>query len=312
MNAGDRRRQVEDLCHEALERDAAGRAAFVADACGSDEALRREVEALLAHAETAEGFLSAPLEVLAAQALTDERGASLVGRSLGAYRIRSHLGSGGMGDVYRAHDTKLGRDVAIKILPQLFTSDSERLARFEREARVLATLNHPNIGAIYGIEAADGLRGIVLELVEGETLADRLGRGPLPIKEAVGVARQIAEALDAAHEKGVVHRDLKPANIKVTPQGVVKVLDFGLAKIEEGRASAGHMSDSPTISRRAHERRRHSGDDRIYESRTGARSGGRQAHRHLGIRVCALRDADWSPRLCGRNLLRHDRGNPRA
>ena len=249
MNAGDRRRQVEDLCHEALERDAAGRAAFVADACGSDEALRREVEALLAHAETAEGFLSAPLEVLAAQALTDERADSLVGRSLGAYRIRSHLGSGGMGDVYRAHDTKLGRDVAIKILPQLFTSDSERLARFEREARVLASLNHPNVGAIYGIEAADGLRGIVLELVEGETLADRLGRGPLPIKEAVGVARQIAEALDAAHEKGVVHRDLKPANIKVTPQGVVKVLDFGLAKIEEGRASAGHMSDSPTISR---------------------------------------------------------------
>jgi serine/threonine-protein kinase len=153
-----------------------------------------------------------------------------------------------MGEVYRARDTTLGRDVAVKILPAAFTTNPERLARFEREARVLATLNHPNIGAIYGLETADGVRGIVLELVEGDTLADRIQRGPLPIREVLGIARQIAEALEAAHEKGVIHRDLKPANVKVTPQGGVKVLDFGLAKIEERHAGSGQLADSPTIS----------------------------------------------------------------
>ncbi|PYR33034.1 MAG: hypothetical protein DMF90_22300 [Acidobacteria bacterium] len=238
MNA-DRRQRVEDLCHAALERDLPYRAAFVATACGSDEALRREVEALLAHAQTAEGFLAAPLEAVAARVLTDDGGASLLGRSLGPYQISARLGSGGMGEVYRAHDTKLGRDVAIKILPAAFTHDAERLARFRREARVLATLNHPNIGAIYGLEAANGLRGIVLELVEGESFADRLRRGPMPIKEVVGIARQIADALEAAHEKAIVHRDLKPANVKITLDGVVKVLDFGLAKASGAGGTGG-------------------------------------------------------------------------
>ncbi|HJR60345.1 MAG TPA: protein kinase [Vicinamibacterales bacterium] len=147
-----------------------------------------------------------------------------------------------MGEVYRARDTTLGRDVAIKILPRHFTADPERLARFEREARVLAALNHPNIGAIYGLEAsAGGVRALVLELVEGETMADRIQRGPVPVTDAVTIARQIADALDAAHEKGIIHRDLKPANIKVTPDGVVKVLDFGLAK-----AATGELQ-SPTV-----------------------------------------------------------------
>ena len=148
-----------------------------------------------------------------------------------------------MGEVYRARDTKLGRDVAIKVLPHEFTSDPERLARFAREARVLATLNHPHIGAIYGFEDSpaspdsgqSAVRALVLELVEGETLADRIARGALPVDEALSYARQIAAALDAAHEKGIVHRDLKPANIKVTPEGVVKVLDFGLAKASARR-----------------------------------------------------------------------------
>src|SRR5262245_14172085 len=142
-----------------------------------------------------------------------------------------------MGEVYRARDSKLGRDVAIKVLPRAFTSDAERLARFEREARVLATLNHPHVGAIYGFEdgapsvsGEPGVHALVLELVEGETLQDRIDRGSVPVNEALTYARQIAAALDAAHEKGIVHRDLKPANIKVTPDGVVKVLDFGLAK----------------------------------------------------------------------------------
>ena len=135
----------------------------------------------------------------------------LIGAQLGAYSIIGRLGAGGMGEVYRARDTKLGRDVAIKVLPDVFTTDPERLARFEREARMLAALNHPNIGAIYGVEDADGIRALVLELVDGETLADRIARGPVPLKEALPMARQIAEALDAAHDKGIVHRDLKPA-----------------------------------------------------------------------------------------------------
>ena len=154
---------------------------------------------------------------------------------------------GGMGEVYRARDTKLGRDVAFKILPRLFTSDPDRLARFEREARVLASLNHPHIGAIYGLEDADGVRALVLELVDGETLADRISRGPIAVKDALKIAREITEALDAAHERGIVHRDLKPANIKITPDGVVKVLDFGLAKAVSGNAAAADLTQSPTV-----------------------------------------------------------------
>jgi eukaryotic-like serine/threonine-protein kinase len=136
-----------------------------------------------------------------------------------------------MGEVYRACDTKLDRDVAIKVLPELFVSDPERVARFQREAKTLAALNHPHIGGIYGLEDAGGMHALVLELVEGPTLADRIAQGPIPLDEALPIARQIAEALEAAHEQGIIHRDLKPANIKVRPDGVVKVLDFGLAKI---------------------------------------------------------------------------------
>jgi len=154
----------------------------------------------------------------------------LTGRRLGVYQLEALLGAGGMGEVYRARDTKLGRAVAIKVLPHLFITDRERRARFEREARLLASLNHPHIGAIYGFEEADGVPALVLELVEGETLADRLQREALPVAEALTIARQIADALESAHERGIVHRDLKPANIKLTADGVVKVLDFGLAK----------------------------------------------------------------------------------
>jgi serine/threonine protein kinase len=174
----------------------------------------------------------------------------LLGRQFGPYRIVSPIGAGGMGEVYRAHDSKLGRDVAIKTLPAAFVQDPERLARFRREARTLASLNHPNIAAIYGIEESDGVDCLVLELVEGETL-----RGPLPIEQALDYARQVADALEAAHERGIIHRDLKPANIKVTPQGRVKVLDFGLAKAIWGRESKpdlsvetvpGHIAGTPS------------------------------------------------------------------
>src|SRR5262247_1389607 len=152
------------------------------------------------------------------------------GTRLGPYEVVSTLGAGGMGEVYRARDTRLKRDVAIKVLPESVASNPDRLARFQREAEVLASLNHPNIAAIHGLEESNGTRALVMELVEGETLADRISRGPIPIDEALPIATQIAEALEAAHEQGIIHRDLKPANIKRRPDATVKVLDFGLAK----------------------------------------------------------------------------------
>jgi eukaryotic-like serine/threonine-protein kinase len=169
-----------------------------------------------------------------------------VGTRLGVYKVTAQIGVGGMGEVYRALDTKLGRDVALKILPPAFTSDVDRVARFEREARLLASLNHPHIGAIYGFEDAGNVPALVLELVEGDTLDDRVRRGPLPFSEALAIAQQIADALDAAHGSGIIHRDLKPSNIKITPDGVVKVLDFGLAKALAAEGSAPDLSKSAT------------------------------------------------------------------
>jgi serine/threonine protein kinase len=171
----------------------------------------------------------------------------MIGTKLAHYEIASHIGSGGMGDVYQATDTKLGRSVAIKFLPEAFSHDSERVARFQREARVLASLNHPNIAAIHGLEEIDTRHFLVMELVPGETLADRIKRGAIPIEEALPIAKQIAEALEEAHEKGVIHRDLKPANIKVTPDGKAKVLDFGLAKAYTRERTEVSASNSPTL-----------------------------------------------------------------
>ena len=169
-----------------------------------------------------------------------------IGPRLAHYDVTALIGEGGMGQVYQATDTKLKRQVALKILPEAFSADPERLARFQREAEVLASLNHPGIAAIYGLEEADGVRALVLELVEGPTLADRIKRGPIPLDEALPIAKQIAEALEAAHEAGVIHRDLKPANIKVREDGTVKVLDFGLAKALDP-SPTGDPSQSPTL-----------------------------------------------------------------
>jgi serine/threonine-protein kinase len=175
----------------------------------------------------------------------------MIGTKLAHYEITSHLGTGGMGEVYQAIDSRLGRSVAIKLLPDAFTHDSDREARFEREARVLASLNHPNIATIYGVEESGGRKFLVMELVPGETLAERIKRGAIPLEEALGIATQITEALEAAHEKGVIHRDLKPANIKTTPDGKVKVLDFGLAKAFAGETVTSSLSNSPTITNMA-------------------------------------------------------------
>src|SRR6266581_3842632 len=170
------------------------------------------------------------------------------GTRLGPYEIQSAIGAGGMGEVYRARDTKLDRDVAIKVLAEALAADPERIARFQREAKTLASLNHPHIAAIHGIEESGGTHALVMELVEGEDLSQRIARGAIPIDEALPIAKQIAEALEAAHEQGIIHRDLKPANIKVREDGTVKILDFGLAKIlEASPAKAGRYGNDAAM-----------------------------------------------------------------
>jgi serine/threonine protein kinase len=244
---------MKDVFAGARALPASERQAYLSAACAGSEALRQEVESLLASEERAKSFLESPA-VVRGDGTPHPTPLMIEGRRLGVYQVQALLGAGGMGEVYRARDTKLQRDVAVKFLPHAFTSDPERLSRFEGEARMLAALNHPNIGAIYGFEEADGLRFLVLELVDGETLADKLADvsrhrtgGPgLPIRDALSIAGQIAVALDVAHEKGIIHRDLKPANIKITPEGVAKVLDFGLAKTT-GAASTPDLTQSPTM-----------------------------------------------------------------
>jgi Tol biopolymer transport system component len=244
--------RAEELFHAALERPPEARKAFIDKACGEDVELQRHVEILISKDAQAGSFLEKPV-------LANMSGLPMVGQIISHYRIIEKLGQGGMGEVYRAHDSKLGRDVAIKVLPAEFAKDADRVARFQREARLLASLNHPNIAAIHGLEEFGGTGFLVLELVEGQTLAEYIAgsAGVLAGKNAaetaavpgiLDLALQIAEALEAAHEKGIIHRDLKPANIKVTPEGKVKVLDFGLAKAFAGEQAEVNLSNSPTLS----------------------------------------------------------------
>jgi serine/threonine protein kinase len=226
--------QVEQLYRAAAEQPAAGREAWLKRACRGDMELLREVEFLLAQHPSAVVTQRRAADVVAGGLVPGAFVPIAPGRRLGPYEILTPIGAGAMGEVYRARDTGLGREVAIKILPPAFAADPDRLARFEREARILAALNHPNIATIHGVEEEGGVKGLVLELVEGETLAKRITRGPrtgLPFAEVLDVASQIAEALDAAHEKGIVHRDLKPANVMITAAGLVTLLDFGLARV---------------------------------------------------------------------------------
>jgi Tol biopolymer transport system component len=267
VSAVGRWKRAKEIFDAAVAGRVEDRAALVRDRCGDDRALQADVESLLA-ADAGHGSVFAPPvdRVLrgrvfdaVADVLTDGTHALVTGDRLGAYEIAGFLGAGGMGRVYRARDTTLDRDVALKILPGLWLADPDRRARFEREARLLATLNHPNVGAIYGVHEGDvstssklAVKALVLELVEGETLADRLARQPsmsrrgLAIDEVVRISSQVIEALEAAHERGIVHRDLKPANIKITPEGRVKVLDFGLARAADGTGSPA-IANSPTV-----------------------------------------------------------------
>src|SRR5438876_2378997 len=237
--------QIERLYHDARERDPRERAAFLDQACGGDYALQREVESLLAQDSNVESFLETPALELAKKMSGEDASQSMIGRQFGPYSVASLVAKGGMGEIYRARDTKLGRDVALKLLPATFARDPERLARFQREARLLASLNHPHIAAIYGMEESGGLHGLVMELVPGETLANA---GPLPLLKALPICRQIAEGLEEAHRKNITHRDIKPANIKVTPSGTVKILDFGLAKALAWEQSEVDLSELPTAS----------------------------------------------------------------
>jgi Tol biopolymer transport system component len=237
----ERHRQVGEVYHAALAMAPEERTTFLENRCGSDADLLRDVQSLLTAHGQAGNFIAAP-------ALAQTAGSSWsVGQRFAHYEVLAPLGAGGMGEVYRARDRQLGREVAIKILPRLFATDPDRRIRFEREARLLASLNHPHIGAIYGFEVMDGTPALVLELVDGDTLAERIARARIPIDEALHIAHQMADALEAAHENGIIHRDLKPANIKITAAGVVKVLDFGLAKAVVGETSTGDLSQSPTL-----------------------------------------------------------------
>ena len=240
----ERWKQIEEVYHAASALPSSERLPFLASACGKDAALRLEVETLLKEPVSGDGIAGwkpvAPIDAVPRP---------MSGRLLGGYQLQDLLGSGGMGEVYRAHDASLGRDVAVKILPSAFASDPNRLARLEREARTLASLNHPNICAIYGVGEAEGIRFLVLELVEGHTLAHLVASAArdgsaLPLDESTTIARQIIDALAAAHERGIVHRDLKPANVKITPDGVVKLLDFGLAKAM-GAVTAPGLTHAP-------------------------------------------------------------------
>src|SRR5262249_17260105 len=248
----ERWKKLDALFHEALELEKEARAAYLAKVCGDDERLREEAERLLAAHEREGDFIDSPIFAETRGLTADDLNQSPVGRRIGPYQVISLLGRGGMGEVFLAEDTRLERKVALKILPAAFTQSPDRLRRFEREAKAASALNHPNILTIHEIGESDGAHYIVSEFVEGETLRDQMRRGPLSLAAALDVARQVAGALAAAHAAGIVHRDIKPENVMARPDGLVKVLDFGLAKLMErpiAMPKAVGDSQSPAVAR---------------------------------------------------------------
>ncbi|HEV8422150.1 MAG TPA: serine/threonine-protein kinase, partial [Chthoniobacterales bacterium] len=229
----ERWQKVKEIFHAALDKPAAERTGFVAQTCDGDDELRREVESLLASAEKDGSFIDSPAYETAATLITSQPAELKKGITVGAYEIVSFISRGGMGEVYLAHDRRLGRKVALKILPSSFTKNQERLRRFEQEARAASALNHPNIITIYEILKSESTHVIATEYVEGETLRQRLSRAAIGLADALTISIQVADALSAAHRAGIVHRDIKPENIMLRPDGYVKVLDFGLAKLAQ-------------------------------------------------------------------------------
>jgi len=243
----ERWRQIEQLYHAAREREPGERGHFLQEAC-TDDQLRDEVESLLRCEEDADSFLEAPALEVTAEAFAEGRARSMFGRVLGHYEIVTFVGAGGMGEVYRARDSRIGRDVAVKVLPPALARDPERLRRFEQEARAAGALNHPNILTIYDVGVHDGALYVVYELLEGETLRNRLSAGALSRRKAIEYASQVAAGLAAAHDKGITHRDLKPENLFLTRDGRIKILDFGLAKLTLPEVSAGEDASLTTLS----------------------------------------------------------------
>jgi serine/threonine protein kinase len=224
---------IKEIFHRALDCEPDGVSAFLETACQGDEALRHEVDAFLTAHQRAGNFIEAPVVGLATNIIEKGQTRLLIGQTIGHYKIQKRIDAGGMGEVYLASDMTAGRSAALKVLPAYLTRDAERLKRFQQEARVVARLNHPNILTIYEVGAEDSTSYIASELVEGETLRQRIARGRMPLSEVIELAIQVASALTAAHSAGVVHRDIKPENIMLRPDGYVKVLDFGIAKLAE-------------------------------------------------------------------------------
>src|SRR2546430_5465175 len=228
-----RLRTIEEIFHAALDQKSDQVGAFLDTACEGDEVLRRKVEALLASHQRAGSFIETTVAGIATRIIENEQADSLVGQTIGHYKISKRIGSGGMGEVYLATDVTAGRQAALKLLPMRFTGDAERLKRFQQEARAVVALNHPNILTVYEIGEDHSIHYIASELIEGETLRQRLMRGRMELSEGIDVAIQVASALATSHQAGIVHRDIKPENIMLRPDGYVKVLDFGIAKLAE-------------------------------------------------------------------------------
>src|SRR6266436_7517450 len=238
---------IEKIFRAALDQEPDQISAFLDTACKSDELLRRKVEALLASRQRAAGFIETSAVAVATRIIENGQADLLVGQTIGHYKISKRIGTGGMGEVYLATDIVAGRKAALKLLPLRFTGDAERLKRFQREARAVVGLNHPNIVTVYEIGEDHSTHYIASELIEGETLRQRLARGRIEVGEAVDVAIQVANALAAAHETGIVHRDIKPGNIMLRPDGYVKVLDFGIAKLAEQEVPAAMAEEQPLL-----------------------------------------------------------------
>ena len=276
----ERWQQINDLFQSATELPPQERATFLDEACHGDKGLRREVESLLASYERAANFIESPAFAVAPELLTnDDKAGALVGESIGHYRIESLIGVGGMGEVYLARDEMLGRKVALKFLPKHLTTDATQLERFKTEARAASALNHPNILTVYEIVTEGNRHFIATEFIEGITLRASLADSTMNLHDALNIAVQVASALAAAHETGVVHRDVKPENIMLRPDGYVKVLDFGIAKLTEPggigltrRSSNNAAANATGVS---------VGHRSLHVSRTGARPDSRRAHRHL-------------------------------